>query len=98
MIRINLDVIIRVVIIVLSAFIAYHLILKLLGGSLEKEDFILSFIIVMISINGSSARRLGRLEGKFEQFEKSFRALAYDFKSFREEFRNHNHKGGKVVF
>ncbi|MBI2142045.1 hypothetical protein HYU15_00970 [Candidatus Woesearchaeota archaeon] len=87
MIKISLEVMLRAVALLLAAFLIYHLALKLLGGSLGIEGIMFSLLTILGTLTFNNSKGLGRLEGKFDQFEKSFRALAYDFKTLSAEVK-----------
>lgn len=91
--------------ILLSGFLIYQLGRNVLGGSWHDGTLRDGALIAIIGWMMWTTSRVSNLSGKFEQFEKSFRAMATDFKAmasefreFREEFRSHSHKGGKIVF
>ncbi len=88
MVKIKLDTIIKGVFLALAAFLTYHIILKLLGGSLGKDDIMLSILVVIFTLTANNSISIARIEGKFDQFEKSFRALAVDFKALVAEVRH----------
>lgn len=70
-----------------AGFLVFHIALKLLGGSLAKEDIMFSLLIVSIILSVNANVSIARLEGRMDEFARSFRALADDFKAFRQEMR-----------
>ncbi len=90
MVQVKLDAITKGVFLAFAAFLIYHILLKILGGSLGKDDMMLSILVVVFTLTANNSISIARIEGKIDQFEKSFRALAIDFKALVDEFRGKN--------
>lgn len=82
-----LEILLYILLIIFAIFITYQLIIKILGGSWETQDILVSlsmltitslFVIVGFLIN--QARILGRLESNFNNLKNNFFNLAKDFK------------------
>ncbi len=84
----------RIIVLLLGLFLAYHITLKLLGGSLTVQDIIMSILAVFFSLwvktaNGlaNASAGLARLEGKVENHQASLNELKAAFGDFKQEMR-----------
>jgi len=63
----------------LGAFLAYHLLKKLLGGSLTSEQITNGFLAFQTALMMALYGSVSQLKGAFGQFEKRFHKLDQDF-------------------
>ncbi len=79
-IKISFSGLLKVILLVLGLFLIYHFALKLLGGSLGKEDLIIAMLSAVIIHQFYLTKKLAYLEGEFSQFKRTLNSLAADFK------------------
>lgn len=79
-IKISFSGILEIALIILGLFLIYHLTLKLIGGSLGKEDLIIAMLSAVIVHQFYLTKKLSYIEGEFSQFKRTLNSLAADFK------------------
>jgi len=89
-----LEMLIYILLIIFAVFIIYQIILKILGGSWETQDILVSLSILIITslfvIAGfliNQARIIGRLESNFNSLKNNFCSLAKDFKEHLHKYK-----------
>ncbi len=83
------NIIIIIALIILGVFIAYQIILKILGGSWQTEDIVVTLLILQLGFIFGIAIKLTKIESNFNNLKNSFCSLASDFK---EHIHSHNSK------
>ncbi|MBI3050955.1 hypothetical protein HYY74_00680 [Candidatus Woesearchaeota archaeon] len=91
MIRITPDLVFKSVAALLALFLIYNIAVKLAGGSLTIDQFLLSFFIAFLTLLFKIAVGQAKIEAKLENLENSFKAMASDFKQ-------HSHRSGRITF
>jgi len=66
--------------IIIGLFISYHLLKKILGGSLSVEDIILGLVIFNVSSTFAIVYNLAKLSSDHSHLKRQFYGLAKDFK------------------
>ena len=93
-IRISFGLLLKAVFIALGIFLIYNISLKILGGSLSKEDIIIVMLSALFVYIFHLTKEVSYLRGEFSQFKNIFKSLSHDFKMLAKDFQEHqvNHK------
>lgn len=75
-----LQFILTIVLVVFGLFLAYQIILKILGGSWSTENIIIAFLVFNIGLTFTIAFNLAQLRSDHNHLSKQFYFLAKDFK------------------
>ncbi|MBI3052076.1 hypothetical protein HYY74_06520 [Candidatus Woesearchaeota archaeon] len=80
-IELSINNLLRLALACLGIFLIYHVILKILGGSLGTEQFILLLLSGVLAHLYYLTKEIYYLKGEFAQFKKVLNSLAADFKA-----------------
>ncbi len=72
-----------IIIILLSAFLIYQILLKIFGGSLTAYELAGGLLVGIAGYCFRISNKVSKIEGKFEQFEKRFTSQE---ENFRDKF------------
>jgi len=76
----NIQLIMIILLIIFGLFLAYQIILKILGGSWSTENIIIAFLVFNIGLAFTIAFNLAQLRSDHNHLARQFYHLAKDFK------------------
>ncbi len=75
-----IQLLLMIILIIFGLFLLYQVVLKILGGSWQTEDIIVSLLILSISFTFAIALNQIRYSVDYNYFKRNIHSLAKDFK------------------
>lgn len=75
-----IQLLLMIILIIFGLFLLYQVVLKILGGSWQTEDIIVSLLILSISFTFAIALNQIRYNVDYNYFKRNIHSLAKDFK------------------
>lgn len=82
----------EIILIIFGLFLAYQILLKIVGGSWDTEQIVTTFVVFNLGLTFTLATVVFAMKSDLKHLTHQFRSLATDFKQLATDVRVHSKK------